>query len=520
MIAADIFLKGHECNPDGVLFTNHDGTRMRYCDAHERIEAIAAALQAGMDDAPAHWAVYSPNDAAAFLCILSIFRAGGCWLPVNTRNSVEDNAYILKRNDCTLLFFHSSLEESVRQLAAKVPEIRSFVCIDAPSDLGPSLSEFMASVAEGAQAEEPSRDPDAVTAMLATGGTTGLPKATAWTNRVWECLMASFLIHMPVGRRRPVYLVAAPMTHAAGVIALPLIAKGAEVVILEGVDPPVIMEAIEKHGVTHLFLPPTAIYMLLDHPRLRMFDYSSLEHFIYSASPMSATRLIEAMEVFGPVMTQGYGQAEVPFLCTFMSPQDHVEALQANALKRFESCGRPTQLMRLRIVDENDREVPPGELGEIVVQGSLVHKGYYKDPEMTRETLRDGWHHTGDIGRIDDDGFVYIVDRKKDMIITGGFNVFSSEVEQVLMAFPDIANCAVIGIPDDKWGEAVTAFVQLKPGAVADAGEIIAFCKERLGGVKAPKSVVFRDRLPLSPVGKVLKRRLREPFWQGRKRRV
>jgi len=224
--------------------------------------------------------------------------------------------------------------------------------------------------------------------------------------------------------------------------------------------------------------------------------------------------------VFGPVLTQTYGQAEACMICTFLSPEDHVAALETNKRHRLASCGRISPLVRLETMDDQGRVLPRGERGEIVVRGALVMKGYYNNPQATEEASAFGWHHTGDIGVIDEDGFVYIVDRKKDMIISGGFNVFPSEVEQVLWGHPAVQDCAVIGVPDDKWGEAVKAVVELKPGTTASAEELIALARDKLGGVKAPKSVDFIAALPRSPVGKVLKKTLREPYWAGRERKI
>ena len=207
-------------------------------------------------------------------------------------------------------------------------------------------------------------------------------------------------------------------------------------------------------------------------------------------------------------------------ICTFFSPSDHVEALSGNKRERLASCGKATPLMRVEVMDEAGALLPRGERGEIVVRGGLVMKGYYNNRAATEEASAFGWHHTGDIGVIDEDGFVYIVDRKKDMIISGGFNVFPSEVEQVLWGHPAVQDCAVIGVPDEKWGEAVKAVVELKPGATVEGAELIALAKDRLGGVKAPKSVDFIDTLPRSPVGKVLKKTLREPYWVGQERKI
>jgi acyl-CoA synthetase (AMP-forming)/AMP-acid ligase II len=260
---------------------------------------------------------------------------------------------------------------------------------------------------------------------------------------------------------------------------------------------------------------------MLAHPDVRKYDYSSLDYFVYAAAPMSVDKLREAVEIFGPVMAQTYGQAEVPMICTYLSPEAHVEAIAGNQAHRLASCGQPALLTPVEIMDDDGAMVPVGERGEIVVRGALVMQGYYRNPEATAEaTTADGWHRTGDIGLKDADGFVYIVDRKKDMIISGGFNIYPSEIEQVIWGHAAVQDCAVIGVPDEKWGEAVKAIVELKPGASADAADIIALCKSELGSVKAPKSVEFWDELPRSAVGKVRKKDMRDRFWQGRGRAI
>jgi acyl-CoA synthetase (AMP-forming)/AMP-acid ligase II len=313
------------------------------------------------------------------------------------------------------------------------------------------------------------------------------------------------------------------MTHAAGGTAFSLLPLGGTQLFMAEVEPEVIMQMIERHKVTHLFLPPTVIYVMLSHPKVRDYDYSSLKYFLYAAAPMSADKLRQAIEVFGPVMVQSYGQAEAPMICTFMSAQDHLDALKSGNEHRLFSCGRATAFARVAIMDDEGKLLGHNTKGEIVVRSSLVMDGYY-NLEATQESRAYGWHHTGDIGTIDDDGFVYIVDRKKDMIISGGFNVFPSEIEQVIWSHPAVQDCAVIGVPDEKWGEAVKAVVEKVPDNIFSEedieAEIITLCKEKLGSVKAPKTVEVWQALPRSPVGKVLKKEIRKTFWQDQARAI
>ena len=266
--------------------------------------------------------------------------------------------------------------------------------------------------------------------------------------------------------------------------------------------------------MTHTFLPPTVIYMLLENPRLETADLGSLQCFWYGAAPISVTRLAEALQRIGP-MAQLFGQTETPMMISMMPPQDHYNPDGSIATARLSSAGRPGPLVMVDIMGGDGKLVPAGERGEIVVRGSLVMDGYYKNPEATAEASLHGWHHTGDIGYLDADNFLYIVDRAKDMIITGGFNVYSVEVENALQAHESIQDCAVIGLPDDKWGERVVAVVQPRAGRTVDVAEVAAFVKARVGSVKTPKQIEVWDDLPRSKVGKVLKAEIRAKMLPG-----
>ena len=516
----DFFDRGALLNPDRAFMIAADGAVTTHSEAQVLSHRTALAmLDAGFAKGR-HAAIYSPNDTRAFDALLGIFRAGGAWVPINARNAIAENAYILDNNDAEFLFYHSSFEKNVAVIREKCPKIRTYICLDRGDAGAPSFADFVAPF-EGRAPDFPDRADD-VCGIFSSGGTTGRPKGIVWTNSVLETMIAAMCAHMPPKPGKPpVHLCAAPMTHAAGVVALSLMGYGATNVIMNGVQLPDLMANIERYGVTNLFLPPTAIYVMLAHPDVRKYDYASLDYFVYAAAPMSVDKLREAIDVFGPVMAQSYGQAEVPMICTYLSPEAHVEAIATNKAHRLASCGQPALLTPTEIMDDDGSILPVGERGEIVVRGALVMKGYYRNPEATAEvTTDDGWHRTGDIGLKDADGFIYIVDRKKDMIISGGFNIYPSEIEQVIWSHPSVQDCAVIGVPDDKWGEAVKAIVELKPGAQADGAAIIALCKQELGSVKAPKTVEFWDELPRSAVGKVRKKDMREKFWAGRDRAI
>jgi acyl-CoA synthetase (AMP-forming)/AMP-acid ligase II len=512
----DFFDRGAALHPERPCLVG-DRTSLTFRETQRRTHRIANRLVAAGLAPEAAAAVLSPNDADAFSCILGILRAGGAWMPLNARNAVDDNIAILTDNACRWLFYHSSFAEAAERVRAEVPSLIGLVCVDRPNRGDPGLAGWLADAGD-ADCDVPS-GPDGIASIWPSGGTTGRSKGVMLTHLNFATMIANFATSMPV-REPPVHLIAAPMTHAAGCIAFPLLAMGATTVVIPSADPLLIMESIQRHRVTTLFLPPTVIYMMLGHPRVREFDYSSLRYFVYAAAPMSATKLKEAIEVFGPVMAQTFGQAEAPMLCTFLAPEEHLVIGDPKLEKRLTSCGRPTLFTRVEIMDDDGRLLPANERGEIVVRGTLVMKGYYRNPKATEEASRFGWHHTGDIGFKDEDGFFYIVDRKRDMIISGGFNIYPSEIEQVIWAHPAVQDCAVVGVPDEKWGEAVKAIVQVKDGAAATTEELARFCRERLGGMKTPKSFEIWDQLPRSPVGKVLKRTIRDRFWAGRARNV
>jgi acyl-CoA synthetase (AMP-forming)/AMP-acid ligase II len=466
---------------------------------------VARALQRSGIAAGDKVAVLSSNDALAFACVFGISRAGAVWCPVNPRNEAAENRFVLDAFDCSCLIFHSAYAPMVEQMRANLPKVRVFVCLDAEFPFAASWAQWVEDVADAPIDIAPVDD----LAMIAgTGGTTGQPKGVMLSGRNLETMSALTLMGYPF-EGRPSYLALAPLTHAAGVLCFPVMALGGRVVVMPKADLGEFLALVERHRITHTFLPPTLIYMLLQHEKLAATRLDSLQCFWYGAAPISAARLEEALAKIGPVMAQLFGQTEAPMMISMMAPKEHFHADGAVARERLSSAGRPGPLVQVATMDGEGRLLPAGETGEIVIRSSLVMMGYYKDAKATEEVGRFGWHHTGDIGRVDADGFLYIVDRAKDMIITGGFNVYSVEVEQALMQHPDVQDSAVIGLPDEKWGEKVVAVLQLHAGRSVQPDEIVAFVKARVGSVKAPKLVEIWPDLPRSKVGKVMKKDIR-----------
>jgi acyl-CoA synthetase (AMP-forming)/AMP-acid ligase II len=465
--------------------------------------------------------VLSNNDPIGYATVLSLMRAGLTWIPLNPRNTPQDLGAILQAFDCEVLFFLSKYADQITQIAQLAPNIREFVCIDGNLAGYPALETWAAGVVDSEVALSP--DSQRLFAIQPTGGTTGFPKGVMLSNGNVEYIVNTFTAMAPCVAP-PVFVAVSPLTHGAGMMFQYVMAHGGTAIVFPTVDRQLVLESIPKYRATHTFLPPTLLYDLLAQANVRDFDYASLRCIAMGAAPVAPAKLREALTVFGPVLYETYGQTETGFPNTIMLPIEHFVNDDMHAEfaspQRLASCGRCAPYCRVEIMNETGGLLANGEIGEIVVRGAGVMQGYYKNPPATQEASRFGWHHTGDLAWRDDDGFFYIVDRLKDMIISGGFNIYSAQVERAVLMHPAVQDCAVIGVPDERWGEAVKAVVQLKPGASASAQEIIAACKDAVGGMKAPKSVDFVTELPRSPAGKVLKREVRKPYWQSRDRQV
>jgi acyl-CoA synthetase (AMP-forming)/AMP-acid ligase II len=519
MQVIDYFDRGHDLNPQAICFVQDDtGLEYTYAQIRELTLKIGNGLVQEGFKKEARGAVLSINHPVSFTCALSLMRAGLAWVPIHPGNAIEDNIYAMKLFETEVLFYHSIFEKAVPAICKNVPSIKKVICVDKEGADAQSLDEWIKQYPAD-EIDNPF-EPNALVAIQPTGGTTGVPKGARHTN---QSLGGLIMTHMTVtfyDDQPPVYLAAAPMTHAGGYICLSILARGGKVIVQPKVDLIPFLDAIPKYKVTTLFLPPTVIYAMVGLPTIQDYDFSSLKYFIYGASPMAPAKLKEAYKVFGGNMIQMFGQTECLFPITYLSPQDHKKAIETGNDKILSSCGKQAPMAKLAIMDVTGNILPDGETGEIVVRTPMIMQGYHKNPELTKDTFAYGWHHTGDIGYRDAEGYFYIVDRSKDMIISGGFNVFSAEVEKAVLAHPDVNECAVIGIPDEKWGEAVKAVVEVRPGSSVTEEEIIAKCKELVGSVKAPKSVDFIDTIPRSSVGKVLKRVLRKPYWEDKNRNI
>jgi len=437
----------------------------------------------------------------------------------NTRWSAEENAYALNDSQTSILFVDETFKDVALQMRDQVASLRHLIYVGEGATPD-GMHGYEALLAQASPVEDACRGGDALLGVFYTGGTTGFPKGVMISHRAfWSSQLA--LDAEGLVPPEAIMLRAAPMFHLAdmstGYVG---VLEGVTHVILPAFLPDEAMMAIQRHGIQVAMLVPTMIQLLINHPEVGNYDLSSLQHLVYGASPIQEQTLWGLQSLLPQLqLFQAYGQTEMGPIVSVLGPAQHTAAAAAAGMLR--SCGRATRAVEVRIVDGDGREVPRGSVGEVVVRGPNMMSGYLNNPGQTQAALPgDGWLRTGDGARMDEEGYIFIVDRLKDMIVTGGENVFSAEVENALSSHPDVAMCAVVGIPSTQWGEAVHAVVVLKPGSAPDAEALIAHCKQRIASYKAPKRVEFRTALPLSGAGKVLKNELREPFWRDSSRHV
>ncbi len=518
----DYFERGVRKDPERAFLVSEDVT-FSYRQADELISSTAKGLYAAGFEFGDSVAVYSHNHAAAVIGVFSSLRAGGAWIPINVRNSASSNAEYMRYTKTRWIFFHSEVAHLAQEAIDLIPDLKGVICLDS-SELGHSSLESFCENGVGTEIpdwSDPHGNPNAIFSRWPTGGTTGPSKGVEISNANVVTMVELGINHYVNNQTDDiVHLAVAPITHAAGLIINIFAPVAGTTVIHKSFDTAAVLEAIQKHRVTHIFLPPTAYYALLDHPSVRDYDSSSLRQILIAAAPVSPDKFKRGVEVFGPVICQCYGQAEVPMLVSMLSCEVVADAAKGIKPERLKSCGEVTSCTQVSILDNQGAIMPVGERGEICCRGPLVTPGYFERPEANVETRQFGWHHTGDIGYLDEDNFLYIVDRKKDMIISGGFNVFATEVEAPILAMPEVLECAVIGVPDDKWGELIKAVVVLNPSAQLNESDVIATCRDKLGSVKTPKSVEFWDEIPKTAVGKTDKKVIRKKFWSLEDREV
>jgi fatty-acyl-CoA synthase len=504
----DLIVQALSRHGSRVAFVAGD-RRLTYAQVTKLVSQFMAALASRGVGLGVGVTMLSPNMPESWIVQAATYLLGGRFTGLQALASAEDHVVVCEDAQASVLVVSASFEGHGRHVLERVSSLQHLIVMPAAGGVPDGESHAARPLSRGPATE------DDLAWLQYTGGTTGKPKGVMLPHRA---MVHNVVTHMAdlEHPHLPCYLAAAPLTHAAGLAVLPTLLRGGRVVIEQGFDPGRFLDVIEAERINCLSAIPTMIYALLDHGRPETRNLSSLETIWYATGPMSPVRLVEARERIGPVFSQLYGQTESAGVGTVLPKVAHESA----SLEQLASCGRPAVGNQIRLIDDNGQDVPAGEVGEIAMRNRGVMLGYRNLPEESEAALRNGWLRTGDLARQDEEGLLYIVDRKKDMIISGGFNIFASEVERALTAHPSISAAAAIAVPDEKWGERVTAFVVARAGQQVDVAAVQSYVKQIKGSMHAPKDVVVVDALPMTAVGKVDKKKLRAPYWANAKRNV
>ncbi len=499
-------------------FAIHGARRISYRRAQALANRIAHALTAKGVAPGDRVALLSKNSIELAIWYYACSKCGVVPVPLNYRLAPPEWSYIVNDARAVLLFAQDALATALEPVRAELTSVRDFVALGDRVGGWESFEAFVASQPETKHEHRAAPDDDLY--QMYTSGTTGRPKGAVLTQRAVMAQLHQFTLAIG-GAPGDRALIVAPLYHAAACLTtFATVQTGGTLFIHDEFVPADVVRALSEEQIALAMLVPAMIqFCLVGVPDVAERRYDALRLLIYGASPIAEQTLRRAIDVFGCEFLQGYGMTETTAAATYLMPADHRRAL-AGEPQLLLSAGRPLLGTEVRIVDAEGHVLPNGVVGEIAVRGPQLMRGYWNLAEATAEALRDGWMHTGDAGIVDDEGFLFVQDRTKDMIVSGGENVYPREVEDVLYRHPAVAEAAVIGVPDPKWGEAVKAIVVAKPGTTIDASELMHFCDGQLAGYKRPRSVEFVEALPRNPSGKVLKRELREKYWVGHSRRV
>lgn len=446
---------------------------------------------------------------------------GAVIVPLNYRLAPKELVYIMNDSGSETLFVDEDLLELIKPVFSELDTLKRTCYTSSETQVPPGMLSYETLISDSSaiQPDVEVQDND-MAGIFYTGGTTGLAKGVMLSHRNLVSNTHHFLMNFPLIKDE-VYFHAAPMFHLAnGAAMYGNTPHGSKHTFLKTFDAKAAMETIQKEKVTFVVMVPAMINFILNHPEIAKYDLSSLKRVIYGASPMPVELLKKAMKTLSCDFVQGYGMTEAAPLLTILYPEDHHTKGPEKLTRRLLSCGREIIGVEVRVVNEKGENVGPGEIGEIIARGPNIMQGYWKKEAETWAVLKNGWYYSGDMGTVDEENYIFLVDRKKDMIISGGENIYSTEVENAMYTHPAVLEAAAIGVPDEKWGEAVKGIVVLKPGANATAEELIQHCKGQIAAYKVPKSIEFIQELPKSGAGKILKRDLREKFWKEHDRRI
>jgi len=511
---ADIPRIQAERRPDAAAFW-YKGTDISFAELERRANQVAQGLVELGVQPDQRIGYLAKNTAVYYEMMFGSAKVRAVMNGVNTRLAAPEVQFILSDAEISVLFVGPEWFSMIEAIKADCPHLKHIITIEGSHETWPDYTAWRDAQSD-VQCGVKTQDNDDVI-QLYTSGTTGLPKGVMLTNENYRAFMAQAeMLEWSSYDAGDNVMNAMPLFHVAGVnVGILAAAQGARTVVLPEINPAEILDLIEQQQIHHAFWVPAVILMLSQMPDFRTRDYSSLKQIFYGASPITEDLLRLAVEVMGARFTQLYGLTETVGAATYLPPEAHDPEWG-----KLRSCGVPWPQAIVRCVDEKGEPVPTGEVGEIVIQSGFVMKGYWNRPEATEEAIRNGFFHTGDAGYFDEDGFLFIHDRVKDMIVSGGENVYPAEVENAIFGHPEVADVAVIGIPDEKWGESVLAIIVPKQGKQPDQDSIIAWARERIAGYKCPKSVTYIDELPRNPSGKILRKDLREPYWKDQERRV
>jgi long-chain acyl-CoA synthetase len=519
MNVGDILTASARVHPDRTaLVWDEGGGRRTYAELNRRAGALASALATGLGVRPGdRVALMMYNGPTLLEALFAVWKAGATVVPLNARFTADEVAYHVADSGARVLIGGRDFAETLTGMRERI-EVETLVLEGG----GDGAVDLDALAAEHAGRPAPAvRVADSDVAWIAyTSGTTGRPKGAMLSHGCLTYVAVTWLADLQRLEPEDVGLYAAPLTHGAGIMALAFTMKACTQVLLQpfGFDPQRFLDTIRRERVTHTWLVPTQIKMVLDHPGLAGADLSTVRTIVYGGAPMHVEHLKEAIRRIGPVFVQLFAQTESPMTATYLRREEHV--LEGPGSERLASCGHVRSGMEVAILDAEDRPLGPDEVGEICVRGPALMNGYWERPEATAETLRNGWLHTGDIGRLDEHGYLFIMDRSKDMLISGGLNVYPREIEEVLLRHPAVSECAVIGIPDERWGETAMAVVVRAGGEEVSETELKDFAGEHLAHYKKPRAFEFVTALPKTTYGKIDKKALRAPHWAGRERMV